>query len=82
MTSSLAGARRDTGVLVEFRELAFCLRSPGDLTAPERDQICDFLYGHIQAREREALAGLRRTFRAFHRCRRGGRARGHLHPAL
>uniref|UniRef100_A0A8C7CFR3 DNA 3'-5' helicase n=1 Tax=Neovison vison TaxID=452646 RepID=A0A8C7CFR3_NEOVI len=52
------GARRDTGVLVEFRELAFCLRSPGDLTAPERDQICDFLYGHIQAREREALAGL------------------------
>ncbi|XP_045864331.1 LOW QUALITY PROTEIN: ATP-dependent DNA helicase Q4 [Meles meles] len=60
------GARRDTGVLVEFRELAFCLRSPGDLTAPERDQICDFLYGRVQAREREALAGLRRTFRAFH----------------
>ncbi|XP_022358237.1 LOW QUALITY PROTEIN: ATP-dependent DNA helicase Q4 [Enhydra lutris kenyoni] len=60
------GARRGTGVQVEFRELAFCLRSPGDLTAPERDRICDFLYGHIQAREREALAGLRRTFWAFH----------------
>nr|XP_025727152.1 ATP-dependent DNA helicase Q4 isoform X2 [Callorhinus ursinus] len=64
--SSLAGAPRDTGVLVEFREPAFCLRSPGDLTAHERDQICDFLYGHIQAREQEALARLRHTFQAFH----------------
>ncbi|XP_045633383.1 LOW QUALITY PROTEIN: ATP-dependent DNA helicase Q4 [Ursus americanus] len=60
------GAPRGTGVLVEFRELAFCLHSPGDLTAPERDQICDFLYSHIRAREQEALARLRRTFQAFH----------------
>ncbi|XP_073749526.1 ATP-dependent DNA helicase Q4 isoform X2 [Callorhinus ursinus] len=60
------GAPRDTGVLVEFQEPAFCLRSPGDLTAHERDQICDFLYGHIQAREQEALARLRHTFQAFH----------------
>lgn len=60
-------------MLVEFRELAFCLHSPGDLTAPERDQICDFLYSHIRAREQEALARLRRTFQAFHRCRKGGR---------
>lgn len=50
---------------VEFGELAFCVYSPGDLTAHERDQICDFLYGHIQAREQEALACLRRTFQAF-----------------
>nr|XP_035961662.1 ATP-dependent DNA helicase Q4 isoform X2 [Halichoerus grypus] len=62
------GAPRDTGVLVEFRELAFCLRSPGDLTAHERDEICDFLYCHIQAREQAALARLRRTFQAFHSC--------------
>ncbi|CAK7289480.1 ATP-dependent DNA helicase Q4 [Vulpes lagopus] len=54
-----------TGVQVEFGELAFCVYSPGDLTAHERDQICDFLYGHIQAREQEALACLRRTFQAF-----------------
>lgn len=73
VTNSLAGAPRGTGVLVEFRELAFCLHSPGDLTAPERDQICDFLYSHIRAREQEALARLRRTFQAFHRCRKGGR---------
>ncbi|XP_054947304.1 ATP-dependent DNA helicase Q4 isoform X2 [Physeter macrocephalus] len=60
------GVPRGTGVLVEFRELAFHLHSPGDLTAQERDQICDFLYGRVQAREREALARLHRTFRAFH----------------
>ncbi|XP_064443705.1 ATP-dependent DNA helicase Q4 isoform X1 [Mirounga angustirostris] len=60
------GAPRGTGVLVEFRELVFCLRSPGDLTAHERDQICDFLYRQVQAREQEALARLRHTFQAFH----------------
>ena len=60
-------------MLVEFRELAFCLHSPGDLTAHEKDQICDFLYERVQTREQEALARLRRTFQAFHRCRRGGR---------
>uniref|UniRef100_A0A2K6L6A3 DNA 3'-5' helicase n=1 Tax=Rhinopithecus bieti TaxID=61621 RepID=A0A2K6L6A3_RHIBE len=60
------GVRRRTGVLVEFTELAFHLRSPGDLTAEEKDQICDFLYGRVQARERQALARLRRTFQAFH----------------
>ncbi|XP_070923671.1 ATP-dependent DNA helicase Q4 isoform X2 [Macaca nemestrina] len=60
------GVRRRTGVLVEFRELAFHLRSPGDLTAEEKDQICDFLYGRVRARERQALARLRRTFQAFH----------------
>ncbi|XP_066873773.1 ATP-dependent DNA helicase Q4 isoform X1 [Kogia breviceps] len=60
------GVPRGTGVLVEFRELAFHLHSPGDLTAQERDQICDFLHGRVQAREREALTHLHRTFRAFH----------------
>lgn len=60
-------------MLVEFRGLAFCLHSPGDLTAHEKDQICDFLYERVQTREQEALARLRRTFQAFHRCRRGGR---------
>jgi ATP-dependent DNA helicase Q4 len=54
-------------VLVEFTELAFHLHSPGNLTAEERDQICDFLYSRVQARERNALARLRRTFEAFHR---------------
>lgn len=61
---------------MEFRELAFHLHSPGDLTAQEKDQICGFLHGRVQARERQALAHLRLMFRAFHRCRGGGWAEG------
>ncbi|XP_023597407.1 ATP-dependent DNA helicase Q4 [Trichechus manatus latirostris] len=61
-----AGAPQGTGVLVEFRELAFQLRCPRDPTAEEKDQLCEFLHSRVQAREREALAHLRRTFRAFH----------------
>ncbi|KAM5280681.1 ATP-dependent DNA helicase Q4 [Ctenodactylus gundi] len=60
------GVPHSTGVLVEFGELAFHLRSPGDLTAEERDQACDFLYGRVRAREWKALARLRRMFEAFH----------------
>lgn len=70
----LAGVPRGTGVLVEFSELAFYLHSPGDLTAQEKDQICGFLHGRVQAREREALACLRLMFQAFHRCRGGGQS--------
>lgn len=55
---------------MEFRELAFHLHSPGDLTAEEKDQICDFLYSRVQAREQKALAHLRQIFKAFHRWER------------
>ncbi|XP_038615914.1 ATP-dependent DNA helicase Q4 [Tachyglossus aculeatus] len=54
-----------TGVLVEFGDLAFHLRAPGDLTASERDEICDFLHHRVRVREQAALAQLRRSFRAF-----------------
>nr|XP_040149367.1 ATP-dependent DNA helicase Q4 isoform X4 [Ictidomys tridecemlineatus] len=60
------GVLRGTGVIVEFRELAFHLRSPGDLTAEERDEVCDFLFNRVQAQERKALAHLRRMSEAFH----------------
>lgn len=69
LTCSLAGVHRRSGVLVEFRELAFHLHSPGDLTAQDKDQICDFLYSRVQAQEREGLARLHRVSQAFHRCR-------------
>ncbi|XP_048658314.1 ATP-dependent DNA helicase Q4 isoform X4 [Marmota marmota marmota] len=60
------GVLQGTGVIVEFRELAFHLRSPGDLTAEERDEVCDFLFNRVQAQERKALAHLRRMSEAFH----------------
>ncbi|XP_076691797.2 ATP-dependent DNA helicase Q4 isoform X1 [Callospermophilus lateralis] len=60
------GVLRGTGVIVEFRELALHLRSPGDLTAEERDEVCDFLFSRVQAQERKALAHLRRMSEAFH----------------
>ncbi|XP_054981821.1 ATP-dependent DNA helicase Q4 isoform X8 [Sorex araneus] len=60
------GASQGTGVLVEFRQLAFCLRSRGDLSPEETDDICSFLCGRVQAREQEALSRLRRTFQTFH----------------
>ncbi|KAL1767571.1 ATP-dependent DNA helicase Q4 [Sigmodon hispidus] len=59
------GAPRSTGVRVEFSELAFHLHSPGDLTDEEKDQICDFLYSRVQAREQKALAHLRQISKAF-----------------
>ncbi|KAL6081270.1 hypothetical protein STEG23_037551 [Scotinomys teguina] len=59
------GTPRGTGVLVEFSELAFYLHSPGDLTDEEKDQICDFLYSRVQAREYKALAYLRQISKAF-----------------
>ncbi|XP_028726822.1 ATP-dependent DNA helicase Q4 isoform X5 [Peromyscus leucopus] len=59
------GAPRGTGVHVEFSELAFSLHSPGDLTDEEKDQICDFLYSRVQARERKALAHLHHISKAF-----------------
>ncbi|XP_031203641.1 ATP-dependent DNA helicase Q4 isoform X2 [Mastomys coucha] len=59
------GAAQGTGVLVEFSELAFHLHSRGDLTDEEKDQICDFLYNRVQAREHKALAHLHQMSKAF-----------------
>ncbi|XP_042638944.1 ATP-dependent DNA helicase Q4 [Orycteropus afer afer] len=59
-------APQSTGVLVEFKELAFHLRCRGDLSAEDKDQLCEFLHGRVRAREQEALARLRHTFQAFH----------------
>lgn len=52
---------------MEFSELAFHLHSPGDLTDEEKDQICDFLYSCVQAREHKALAHLHQISMAFRR---------------
>ncbi|XP_049710319.1 ATP-dependent DNA helicase Q4 isoform X5 [Elephas maximus indicus] len=77
-----SGMPQGTGVLVEFGELAFHVHCPRNLTAEEKDQLCEFLHGRVQAREQEALARLRRTFQAFHRCQGRGRGQGPGCPYL
>lgn len=64
-------------MLVEFSELAFHLHSPGDLTDEDKDQICDFLYSRVQAREHKALAHLHQISKAFHRWEEGRQSPGH-----
>ncbi|XP_075776069.1 ATP-dependent DNA helicase Q4 isoform X2 [Pelodiscus sinensis] len=54
-----------SGVLVEFSDLAFHLRSYGDLTDQELDSVCSFLHRRVTAREATALCQLQACFRAF-----------------
>uniref|UniRef100_A0A8C8SQ83 DNA 3'-5' helicase n=1 Tax=Pelusios castaneus TaxID=367368 RepID=A0A8C8SQ83_9SAUR len=54
-----------SGVLVEFSDLSFHLRSYGDLTDQEMDSVCDFLHQRVMTRESSALCQLRACFRAF-----------------
>ncbi|XP_067416206.1 ATP-dependent DNA helicase Q4 [Emydura macquarii macquarii] len=54
-----------SGVLVEFSDLSFHLRSYGDLTDQEMDSVCNFLHQRVMVREMSALCQLQACFRAF-----------------
>uniref|UniRef100_A0ABM5GD06 DNA 3'-5' helicase n=1 Tax=Pogona vitticeps TaxID=103695 RepID=A0ABM5GD06_9SAUR len=54
-----------SGILVEFSELSFHLRSYGDLTDEEMDSVCDFLHRRVKEREKAALRQLQECFQAF-----------------
>ncbi|XP_053099759.1 ATP-dependent DNA helicase Q4 isoform X2 [Hemicordylus capensis] len=54
-----------SGILVEFSDLSFHLRSYGDLTDQELDVVCDFLHHRVTGREKAALRQLQVCFRAF-----------------
>ncbi|XP_061463109.1 ATP-dependent DNA helicase Q4 [Rhineura floridana] len=56
---------RKSGILVEFSEFAFHLRSYGDLTDEELDSVCDFLHQRVMGREKAALCQLQACFQAF-----------------
>lgn len=56
-----------SGILVEFSELSFHLRSYGDLTDEELDSVCDFLHRRVMDREKAALRQLQVCFQAFQR---------------
>ncbi|CAM4495464.1 unnamed protein product [Caretta caretta] len=54
-----------SGVLVEFSDLSFHLRSYGDLTDQEMDSVCNFLHHRVTTRETTTLCQLQACFRAF-----------------
>ncbi|KAJ7338228.1 hypothetical protein JRQ81_010938 [Phrynocephalus forsythii] len=54
-----------SGILVEFSELSFHLRSYGDLADEEVDSVCDYLHRRVKEREKAALRQLQECFRAF-----------------
>nr|XP_032646874.1 ATP-dependent DNA helicase Q4 isoform X3 [Chelonoidis abingdonii] len=55
----------NSGILVEFGNLSFHLRSYGDLTDQEMDSVCNFLHHRVTARETATLCQLQACFRAF-----------------
>uniref|UniRef100_A0A8D0HLI8 DNA 3'-5' helicase n=1 Tax=Sphenodon punctatus TaxID=8508 RepID=A0A8D0HLI8_SPHPU len=60
-----AAGRQWSGVLVEFSELSFHLRSYGDLADQELDSACEFLHRRVTGREKAALRQLHACFQAF-----------------
>ena len=54
-----------SGIIVEFTDLAFHARAPGDLSGDEKDEVCDFLEDRIMAQERSQLAQLHNVWTTF-----------------
>ena len=63
----LFSAPRKTGVMVEFSELAYHFRSPGDLDIEELDDILQFLHTRVQRQEKTELYNLSRLYQALKR---------------
>ena len=52
-------------MLVEFSDLAFHFRSPGDLTDEEIDDVMQFLHTRVQNQEKEELQQLHYLYNSF-----------------
>ncbi|XP_052059917.1 ATP-dependent DNA helicase Q4-like [Mytilus californianus] len=65
---NLTGANgpRRTGVMVEFANLAFHYRAPGDLTEDEIDDVIMSLHTRIQKQEKAELTNLKYLFDTLH----------------
>lgn len=66
----LSGGPVKSGVIVEFSDLAFHLRAPGDLTDDERDRILDELNDRVKRQERTELRQLKQLHSALTRLAR------------
>lgn len=57
-TGTQTGPGANSTVLVEFTNLSFHFRSPGDLSPDERDFICSFLNGRVKKQEEAVVEKL------------------------
>nr|XP_006822217.1 PREDICTED: ATP-dependent DNA helicase Q4-like [Saccoglossus kowalevskii] len=55
-----------SGVFVEFSDISFHFRSPGDLTDDELDGVCDFLAGRVKSQEKAELYQLQCVYDSLH----------------
>lgn len=56
-----------TGTIVEFSDLAYHFRTPGDFTTEELDDILQFLHNRVQNQEKAELQNLSRLYQALKR---------------
>ena len=55
-------------MMVELTDLAFHLRSPGDLTDHEVDEVTEFLSERVETQEKTELYQLHKFFNTLKRC--------------
>ena len=58
---------KKTGVVVEFSTLCYHLRSPGDMSPEELDEVVDFLMERIETQEKTELFHLENFHRTLER---------------
>jgi len=73
---SVAGPEgsKKSGVVVEFSTLCYHLRSPGDMSPDELDEVVDFLMERIETQEKTELFHLEnfhRTLERYYNCNSG-----------
>ena len=88
------GGQRSNGarstVLIEFSGLAFHIRSPGDFTPEERDQVCEFLSKKVKSQEEREVEKLHLLHAVLHSisqsshfdCDRDSDTEGDMHVAM
>ncbi|XP_060604089.1 ATP-dependent DNA helicase Q4-like [Ruditapes philippinarum] len=60
----LGGPKR-TGVMIEFSDLAYHFRTPGDFTTEELDSILQFMHERVQRQEKTEIRNLSNLYQAL-----------------
>ena len=62
-----SGGPKRTGVMVEFSDLAYHFRTPGDFTTEELDSILQFMHERVQRQEKSEIRNLSNLYQALKR---------------